>query len=74
MDQSKNLGRSVSDRDIWMSAAELIKAHGDSAWEQAVVRYFELKKEGDEAGMAVYRRIVRAIDDFTAVRPGESEN
>ena len=64
----------TSDRDIWLSAAEMIKAHGDAAWEEAVMRYFDLKKVGDEEGMKVWRRVARAIDDFSTMNPGESQN
>lgn len=65
---------SVSDRDIWLSAAEMIKTHGDDAWEEAVSRYFDLREKGDHDGMKVWRRIARAIDDFTSRIRGESEN
>lgn len=64
----------VSDRDIWLSAAEMIKAHGEQAWEEAVLRYFDLKQSGDEEGMATWRRIARAIDDFAHKVRGETEN
>ena len=64
----------VSDRDIWLSAAEMIKAHGDSAWEEAVSRYFDMKVKDDQEGMKVWRRVARAIDDFTNRMPGESGN
>jgi len=65
---------SVSDLDIWRSANELIKQYGEEAWTEAVTRYFNVREKGDKEGMAVWRRIARAIDDFTVVRRGEAEN
>jgi hypothetical protein len=44
----------VSDRDIWLSAAQMIKAHGEEAWDEAVTRYFVLKEAGDHQGMATW--------------------
>jgi hypothetical protein len=64
----------VSDRDIWLSAAEMINAHGDDAWEEAVSRYFACREKSDQEGMKVWRRVARAIDDFTSRIRGESEN
>ena len=64
----------VSDRDIWLSAAQMIKAHGDEAWDEAVTRYFNLKEAGDHQGMATWRRIARAIDELAHARPSEIEN
>jgi len=59
----------VSEIDIWRSANELIKLHGEKAWDEAVVRYFELRKADDHAGMDVWRRIANAISWLTDPRP-----
>lgn len=64
----------ASEREIWLSAAKLIAEHGAEAWENAILRYFERKKEGDQDGMMVWRRVSRAIDDFTNTNPGGSEH
>jgi hypothetical protein len=64
----------ISEKDIWRSAAEMIKAHGENAWDEAVKRYFDLKENGDTEGMAVWRRVARAIDEFSTINPGESLN
>lgn len=63
-----------SDRDIWLSAAEMIKAHGEQVWEKVVVGYFDLKQAGDEWDMATWRRIARAICDFANKLRDETEN
>jgi len=59
----------VSDLDIWRSANLLIKQHGETAWDEAVVKYFEFHQIHDVEGMAVWRRIAKAISDFTG--PGD---
>jgi hypothetical protein len=59
----------VSDLDIWRSANEMIKQHGEKAWTEAVLKYFEMKRAKDLCGIAVWRRIARAISDFTDPTP-----
>jgi hypothetical protein len=59
----------VSDLDIWRSANELIKQHGERAWAEAVLKYFEMKRAKDLHGIRVWRRIARAISDFTDPTP-----
>ncbi len=59
----------VSDLDIWRSANELIKQHGEKAWTEAVLKYFEMKRAKDLEGIAVWRRIARAISFFTSPLP-----
>jgi hypothetical protein len=61
MDQGAHL-MSVSELDIWRAANELIKLHGEKAWDEAVMKYFDLRAVGDEEGMAVWRRIAQTID------------
>lgn len=64
----------VSDIDIWRSANLLIKQHGDKAWTEAVLRYFEMKRAKDLDGVKVWRRIARAISEFTDPGPAATRN
>ncbi len=59
----------VSDLDIWRSANELIKQHGERAWTEAVLKYFEMRRAKDLGGIQVWRRIARAISEFTDPTP-----
>lgn len=60
----------VPDIDTWRSAALLIKAHGDGAWDHAAERYFALREARDVQGMLVWRRIAQAIAELTDREPG----
>jgi len=64
----------VSDLDIWRSAKVLIEKHGEEAWTEAAVRYFDLKSKNDMEGMFVWRRIAQAIAEFTNTTPGKTLN
>jgi len=37
----------VSDIDVWRTANLLMIQHGEQAWTEAAVRYFDLKEKGD---------------------------
>jgi hypothetical protein len=70
-----NLIRTVIDPDIYRAAKVLIDQHGDDAPVQAAGRADELLDEGDVDGAAVWRQILRAIEDMTrGRRDGESLN
>lgn len=69
MQKNKDTAVAVSDMDIWRSANQLIKQHGEKAWIEAVLKYFEMKRAKDCRGTQVWRRIARAISDFTDPTP-----
>ncbi len=52
----------TSDLDIYRSANELIKQFGDAADIEAALRADELMEAGDMEGVAVWKRIVKAIE------------
>ena len=54
----------TSDLDIYRSANELIKKHGDAADIEAAMRADELMDAGDMEGEAVWLRIVKAIKEL----------
>jgi len=58
--------RLVDDLDIYRSANELIKQHGDEALVHATMRADELAADGDLEGRAVWKRIVKAVEELEA--------
>ncbi len=64
----------TSDLDIYRSANELIKQHGEDAPIEAAMRADELMEAGDMEGEAVWIRIVKAIEELQSEeRPGGAE-
>ena len=55
----------VADIDIWRSAKILLNNHGDDAPVGAV----EMVNRGDAEGLAVWKRIMAAIDELLDTRP-----
>jgi hypothetical protein len=62
---------SPSDLDIYRSANILIKQHGEDAAIHAAMKTDELSVKGDVEGAAVWKRIVRAIDELSCTQPHE---
>ena len=64
----------IPEIDIWRSATELIKRHGDEAPVQAAMRADDLLSKGDLDGRAVWMQIVKAIEVLLAAgpRPGDT--
>ena len=64
----------TSDLDIYRSANELIKQHGDAADIEAAMRADKCLAAGDMEGEAVWIRIVKAIEELLSEeRPGDAE-
>ncbi len=63
----------TSDLDIYRSANELIKQHGDAADIEAAMRADELMEAGDMEGEAVWLRIVKAIEELLSRERPEGE-
>ncbi len=64
----------TSDLDIYRSANELIKQHGDAADIEAAMRADERLAAGDMEGEAVWFRIVKAIEELLSKeRPDDAE-
>ncbi len=64
----------TSDLDIYRSANELIKQHGEAADIEAAVKADERLAAGDMEGEAVWLRIVKAIEELQSKeRPDDSE-
>ncbi len=64
----------TSDLDIYRSANELIKQHGDAADIEAAMRADTCLAAGDMEGEAVWLRIVKAIEELLSEeRPGDAK-
>ena len=64
----------TSDLDIYRSANELIKQHGEDAPIHAAMRADELMETGDMEGAAVWIRIVKAVEELLLKeRPKDAE-
>ncbi len=65
--------REVPDLDIYRSAQALVKHHGEDAPIEAAMRADAMLDKGDLDGLAVWKRILRAIEEIqgTAPKPGE---
>ncbi len=63
----------TSDLDIYRSANELIKQHGEDAPIHAAMRADELMEAGDMDGRAVWLRIVKAVEELLAEERPEGE-
>lgn len=63
----------TSDLDLYRAANLLIKRHGGEAPIHAAMRADELLDAGDLDGAAVWRRIIRAIEELQRKEPREGE-
>ncbi len=63
----------TADLDIYRAANLLIKQHGDEASIHAAMRADELLEAGDLDGAAMWRRIIRAIEELQRREPREGE-
>ncbi len=62
----------TSDLDIYRSANELIKQHGEAADIEAAMRADACLPAGDMEGEAVWLRIVKAVEELLSKeRPGD---
>ena len=54
------------DLDIYRAANLLIKQHGEDAPIHAAMRADELMEAGDIVGQAVWKRVLKAVDELLA--------
>ena len=52
--------------DIWRAAKLMVDQHGDDAPIHTAMRADELIERGDMEGAAVWKRILRAVDELLA--------
>ncbi len=63
----------TSDLDIYRSAQALIKQHGQDAPIEAAMRADAMLEKGDLDGCAVWKRILRAVEELQAKEPKPGE-
>jgi hypothetical protein len=63
----------TSDLDIYRSANILIKQHGQDAPIHAAMRADELLEAGDLEGCAVFKRVLRAVEELQRTEPASGE-
>ncbi len=61
------------DLDIWRSTALLVKHHGQDAPIHAAIRADELLEAGDLDGYAVWKRILRTVEELQRREAAEGE-
>ena len=54
----------IPDLDIYRSANLIVKHHGDDAPIKAAIRADAMLEKGDLDGYAVWKRIVRAVEEL----------
>ncbi len=54
----------TSDLDIYRTAAVLVKQHGEDAPIHAAMRADAMLEAGDPDGLAVWKRILRAVEEL----------
>ncbi len=59
----------ISDLDIYRSAQVLVKQHGEDAPIEAAMRADAVLEAGDLDGYAVWKRILRAVEELQGVEP-----
>ncbi len=59
----------IPDLDIYRSANALIKRHGQDAPIHASMRADAMLEAGDLDGVAVWKRILRAVEELQRVEP-----
>ena len=63
----------IADIDIWRTAALLVKQHREDARIVAGQRADELFEAGDYEGAAVWRLIVKTIEELVRIKPADGE-
>ena len=58
----------ISDLDIYRSANVIIRQHGEDAPIEATMRADAMLERGDLDGYAVWKRIVKTVDELLAHR------
>ncbi len=63
----------ITDLDIYRTAAVLVKQHGDDAPIHAAMRADALLEAGDLEGVAVWKRVLRAVEEMQRAEPRPDE-
>ncbi len=60
----------TSDLDIWRSAQLIVKQHGEDAAIEAAMRADAMLEKGDLGGYAVWKRVLKAVEELQGTKPG----
>ncbi len=60
----------IPDLDIFRSANILVKQHGEDAPIHAAIRADAMLEKGDLDGLAVWKRVLQAVEELQRVEPG----
>ncbi len=60
----------IPDLDIYRSARLLVQQHGEDALFHAAMRADAMLEAGDLGGYAVWKRILRAVEELQGTEPG----
>ncbi len=60
----------IPDLDIYRSANVLVKRHGQDAPIEAAMRADAMLDKGGLEGCAVWKRVLRAVEELQRVEPG----
>ncbi len=63
----------IPDLDIYRSANLLVKQHGEDAPIEAAKRADAMLEKGDLDGYAVWKRILRAVEELQGAAPKSGE-
>lgn len=64
----------MNEIDIYRTANTLFREHGDKATIHAAMRADELLDQGDLDGVAVWKRIVKAVEELLDTEPPTASN
>ncbi len=60
----------IPDLDLYRAANFLVKQHGEDAPIHAAMRADAMLEKGDLDGLAVWKRVLRAVEELQRVEPG----
>ncbi len=60
----------IPDLDIYRSAQMLVKRHGQDAPIHAAMRADAMLEKGDLGGYAVWKRVLKAVEELQGTKPG----
>ena len=60
----------IPDLDIYRTADLFVKHHGEDAPIHAAMRADAMLEAGDLGGLAVWKRVVKAVEELQRVEPG----
>ena len=63
----------ISDLEIYRAANQLVKRHGEDAEFEAAKQADAMIERGDPEGLAVWKRILRAVDELLRTEPAATE-